>query len=73
MSGWLGTGPLSAGRVTLRPFTFDDVDALAEVVGTPEGYRWTTVPTDPGSARSWIESALADPSRRVAYAVVDNA
>ncbi|GAA3706475.1 GNAT family N-acetyltransferase [Gordonia hankookensis] len=73
MSGWLGTGPLSMGRVTLRPFTFDDVDALAEVVGNPEDYRWTTVPTDPGSARSWIESALADPSRRVAYAVVDNA
>lgn len=72
MSSWLGTETLSTERVTLRPLMFDDVDALAQVVTNPEAYRWTTVPTDTDSALSWIESALADPSRRVAYAVVDN-
>ncbi|MYR07398.1 GNAT family N-acetyltransferase [Gordonia sp. SID5947] len=72
MSDWLGTGRLSIGRVSLRPFTFDDATDLARVVCNPDSYRWTTVPTDIDAALSWIESALADPSRRVAYAVVDN-
>lgn len=72
MSSWLGTGPLTAGQVTLRPLTFDDVDALAEVVHDPQRYRWTTVPTDRASSRAAIEAALADPESRMAFAVVDN-
>ena len=36
MSSWLGTGPLGGDRVTLRPLSFDDVDALAGVVGDPD-------------------------------------
>ncbi|RPA12473.1 GNAT family N-acetyltransferase [Gordonia sp. OPL2] len=74
MSGWLGTGALSAERITLRPFTSDDASELAGVVGDPERFRWAPgVPSDPESSRTWIASALADPSSRVAYAVVDNA
>ncbi|MFW0786130.1 GNAT family protein [Gordonia sp. CPCC 206044] len=73
MSAWLGTGPLTHGRITLRPFTPDDADALARVVGDPERFRWTSgVPTDVRSSRAWIETALADPSSRVAFAVVDD-
>ncbi|AZG46696.1 GNAT family N-acetyltransferase [Gordonia insulae] len=73
MSAWLGTATLALGRVTLRPFTVDDAEALSEVVGDPERFRWVPgVPTDVSSSRTWIEAALADPSRRIAYAVVDN-
>lgn len=73
VSGWLGTEKLIAERITLRPFTFDDAEQLARVVDDPGPYRWTSgVPTDVGSARQWIEKALADPEYRVAYAVVDN-
>ncbi|RPA64811.1 N-acetyltransferase [Gordonia oryzae] len=73
MSDWLGTGTLVGGRVTLRPFTIDDADALARVVGDPARFRWApSVPTDVESAAEWISAALADPQRRVAFAVVDN-
>ncbi len=74
MSGWLGTGVLSTERITLRPFTSDDAPELAGVVDDPERFRWAPgVPSDPESSRTWIAAALADPSSRVAYAVVDNA
>ncbi|WCB37402.1 GNAT family N-acetyltransferase [Gordonia polyisoprenivorans] len=73
MSDWLGTGPLVGDRVTLRPFTIDDADALARVVGDPARFRWVPgVPTDADSAAGWISAALADPQRRVAFAVIDN-
>ncbi|GAB93553.1 GNAT family N-acetyltransferase [Gordonia rhizosphera] len=72
MSAWLGSGPLVAGRVTLRPLTVDDVEALARVVGDPTAFRWTAVPTDLASSRAWVQAALADPERRIAYAVIDN-
>ncbi|NDK91699.1 GNAT family N-acetyltransferase [Gordonia desulfuricans] len=73
MSSWLGTGALVGERVTLRPFTVDDADALAQVVADPDRFRWTSgVPIDVDAARAWIDTALADPEHRVAYAVVDN-
>ena len=74
MSSWLGVVDLTAGQITLRPLRLDDTRQLADVVDDPEPYRWTSgVPADVESARQWIEKALADPERRVAYAVVDNA
>ncbi|MCF3938676.1 GNAT family N-acetyltransferase [Gordonia tangerina] len=73
MSTWLGTEPLSMGRVTLRPLVSDDAEALAQIVDDPDRFRWVPgVPTDPGSSRRWLENARADPSYRVAYAVIDN-
>ncbi|MFZ2241238.1 MAG: GNAT family protein [Gordonia amarae] len=73
MSTWLGITELSTDRITLRPITFDDTEALATLVDDPEPYRWTSgVPTDIESARNWIDKALADPEHRVAYVVVDN-
>ncbi len=69
---WLGVGPLSSGRITLRPFTVDDVAALATVIDNPERFRWTAgTPTDEASARAWIDAAQAN-STRIAFAVVDN-
>ncbi|MGC4935310.1 GNAT family N-acetyltransferase [Gordonia sp. DT30] len=73
MSDWLGTAPLAGDRVTLRPFAIDDATALAAVVADPQRFQWVPgVPTDPDAAAAWITAALADPQRRVAYAVVDN-
>lgn len=73
MSTWLGTEPLSLGRVTLRPLVSDDAEALAQIVDDPDRFRWVPgVPTDPDSSRRWLEHARADPSYRVAYAVIDN-
>lgn len=73
MSAWLGTEPLSLGRVTLRPLVSDDAEALAQIVDDPDRFRWVPgVPTDPESSRRWLEIARADPSYRVAYAVIDN-
>lgn len=73
MSSWLGTGPLVGDRVTLRPLSFDDVGALAGVVGDPDRFRWVpAIPTDETSARTFVEAAHADPQRRVAFAVIDN-
>nr|WP_223204880.1 GNAT family protein [Gordonia jinghuaiqii] len=69
----MGTGPLVGGRVTLRPLTVDDADALSRVVGDPGRFRWSPgVPTDRESAARFIEAATADPESRVAYAVIDN-
>lgn len=74
MSTWLGIAELSTDRITLRPITVDDTEALAGLIDDPEPYRWTSgVPTDIESARNWIGKALADPEHRVAYVVVDNA
>ncbi|MXP21679.1 GNAT family N-acetyltransferase [Gordonia sp. HNM0687] len=72
MSTWLGTEPMSLGRVTLRPLVSDDADALARVVGDPGRFRWAGVPSDLESSRRWLDTARADPSYRVAYAVIDN-
>lgn len=73
MTDWLGTDPMTAGRVTLRPLTVDDVDALTAVVGDPERFRWFPgIPTDIAAARAYIAAALADPSSRVAFGVIDD-
>ncbi|GAA1483048.1 GNAT family protein [Gordonia sinesedis] len=73
MSSWLGTEPMAAGRIVLRPLTVDDVPELARVVGDPARFRWSPgVPTDEASARAWLDAALADQQRRVAYAVIDS-
>ncbi|MFT4127108.1 MAG: GNAT family protein [Gordonia sp. (in: high G+C Gram-positive bacteria)] len=73
MSSWLGMGPLVADRVTLRPLMIDDADELGGLVGDPAVFRWSPgVPTDTDSARQYLRAALADPERRLAYAVVDN-
>jgi RimJ/RimL family protein N-acetyltransferase len=73
MSSWLGTDALVGDRVMLRPFTVDDAPALARVVGDPGRFRWSPgIPTDVDAAREWITAAVADPERRVAYAVIDN-
>lgn len=73
MSSWLGRGPLVGERVTLRAFTLDDATELATVVGDPARFRWSpNVPVDLPSARRYVETALADPESRVAFAVVDN-
>ncbi|AZZ80557.1 N-acetyltransferase [Gordonia alkanivorans] len=70
MSSWLGAGQLAGDRLTLRPLTFDDSTALAQVVADPSRFRWVPgVPYDEGSARRFVESALES---RLAYAVVDN-
>ncbi|MDL9935314.1 GNAT family protein [Gordonia sp. ABSL1-1] len=73
MSSWLGSGPLVGDRVTLRPFTAADAPALARVVGDPHEFRWSPgIPVDEESARTFIATALADPQRRTAFAVIDN-
>jgi RimJ/RimL family protein N-acetyltransferase len=48
--------PLSDGLVTLRPFTFDDVDWVTEGCRDPEVARFTGVPHpyEPEHAREWI-------------------
>ncbi|MEE4023818.1 GNAT family protein [Gordonia sp. PKS22-38] len=72
MSDWLGSGPLSLGRVTLRPLVADDAEALSRVVGEPERFRWVPgVPSDLESSRRWIENARTT-TDRVAFAVIDN-
>ncbi|MEE3852119.1 GNAT family protein [Gordonia sp. LSe1-13] len=72
MSGWLGSGPLSLGRVTLRPLVADDAEALSRVVGEPERFRWVPgVPSDLESSLRWIENARTT-TDRVAFAVIDN-
>ena len=73
MSSWIGGGPLVGDRVTLRPLTVDDTPGLAQVVDDPARFAWSPgVPTDLESAHRYIADALADPDRRVAYAVIDN-
>ncbi|WP_238420258.1 GNAT family N-acetyltransferase [Gordonia sp. 'Campus'] len=73
MSTWLGTGPLVGERVTLRPLGVGDIDALNRVVGDPDRFRWVPgIPVDSGSARRFVDAALADLESRVAFAVVDN-
>lgn len=71
MNDWLGTETLVGERVTLRPLTFDDAPALAQVVDDRQRFAWTSVPDDEQSARAYIAAADADDSR-IAYAVVDN-
>ncbi|GAC50014.1 GNAT family N-acetyltransferase [Gordonia aichiensis] len=71
MTDWLGTKTLVGERVTLRPLTFDDAPALAQVVDDRQRFAWTSVPDDEQSARAYIAAADADDSR-IAYAVVDN-
>ncbi|MGV9480553.1 GNAT family N-acetyltransferase [Gordonia aichiensis] len=71
MTDWLGTETLVGERVTLRPLTFDDAPALAQVVDDRQRFAWTSVPDDEQSARAYIAAADADDSR-IAYAVVDN-
>lgn len=71
MNEWLGDAPLVGERVTLRPLTFDDAPALAQVVDDPQRFAWTSVPHDEESAREYIAAAHADDAR-IAYAVVDN-
>lgn len=71
MNEWLGDAPLVGERVTLRPLTFDDAPALAQVVDDPQRFAWTSVPRDEESAREYIAAAHADDAR-IAYAVVDN-
>lgn len=72
MSSWLGTAPLVAGTITLRPTTLDDAEALGQVVSDPAKFVWSTVPVGAEAARQSISDGLADPEWRVAYAVVDN-
>lgn len=71
MNDWLGAETLVGERVTLRPLTFDDAPALAQVVDDRERFAWTSVPDDEQSARAYVAAADADDSR-IAYAVVDN-
>ncbi|GAC66884.1 GNAT family N-acetyltransferase [Gordonia soli] len=72
MSEWLGTPTLTAGRITLRPFTADDTADLAHVVGEPDRFRWSPgVPTDHATSHHFIATARADPESRVAFAVLD--
>jgi len=71
VNDWLGTETLVGERVTLRPLTFDDAPALAQVVDDRQRFAWTSVPDDEQSARAYIAAADADDSR-IAYAVVDN-
>lgn len=69
---WLGSGPLSTGRVTLRALVSDDASELAEVIDDPDRFRWTAgTPTDVASARAWIDAAQTSPTR-IAFAVIDN-
>lgn len=73
MNAWLGSDPLVGARVTLRALTLDDAQALARVVRDPSRFRWTAgTPTDPESARRWIQAGIADGEHRLAYAVIDN-
>lgn len=54
--------PLTDGQVVLRPFTLDDVPAVAAACQDPEISRWTVTipwPYDEGHARTWISTHVS--------------
>jgi RimJ/RimL family protein N-acetyltransferase len=55
--------PLRDDLVALRPWTFDDVDAVTRACQDPEIPRWTMVPTPytEADAREWLRQ-ITDPA-----------